>query len=73
MLIIEFLKDGNMKIDMKTKINSIDSSGYNPKSQISSGSYSIKFFQDTSAVRNNISEYTKNNIIPINNIIDTNL
>lgn len=62
-----------MKIDMKTKINSIDSSGYNPKSQISSGSYSIKFFQDTSAVRNNISEYTKNNIIPINNIIDTNL
>ena len=73
MLIIEFLKDGNMKIDMKTKINRIDSSGYNPKSQISSGSYSIKFFQDTSAVRNNISEYTKNNIIPINNIIDTNL
>lgn len=66
---IEHLKVGNMKINMKTKVVNINSSGYNPKIQISSGLYSIKFFQETSAVRNTLSEYTKNKIIPINNLI----
>lgn len=58
-----------MKINMKTKVVNINSSGYNPKVQISSGLYSVKFFQETSAVKNTLSEYTKNKIIPINNLI----
>ena len=57
-----------MKINMKTKVVNINSSGYNPKVQIS-GLYSVKFFQETSAVKNTLSEYTKNKIIPINNLI----
>ncbi len=58
-----------MKINMKTKVVNINSSGYNPKIQISSGLYSVKFFQETSVVKNTLSEYTKNKIIPINNLI----
>jgi hypothetical protein len=65
------LKVGNTKfnINMKTKIHSISTSGYNPKIQTSSGSYSIKFFQETTAVKNTIAEFTQNKVIPMNNII----
>lgn len=58
-----------MKISMKTKVININSSGYNPKNQISSGLYSVKFFQETSAVKNTLSEYIKNKEIPIDNLI----
>ena len=54
---------------MKTKIFNINSSGYNPKIQISSGLYSVKFFHETTAVKSTLSEYTKNKVITINNLI----
>lgn len=58
-----------MKIDMETKKIKISDSGYNPKIQISTGMYSVKFYQDNSAVKNTTAEYIKNKTIPISNLI----
>ena len=54
---------------MKTNTNSISTSGYNPKIQTASGSYSIKYFHETTAVKNTIAEFTQNKVIPMNNLI----
>ncbi|MDB9209107.1 hypothetical protein [Odoribacter splanchnicus] len=54
---------------MKTKVNKISNTGYNPKVQLMTNSYSTKFFQENSAIKNTTAEFIKNRIIPINNTI----
>lgn len=63
------MKVGNMKIDMKTKKYGIYESGYNPKIQLGSGSFSTKFFYESSAVKNTVSDKTKNKTIVVSNSI----
>ena len=59
-----------MKVgNMKTKVNKISNTGYNPKVQLMTNSYSTKFFQENSAIKNTTAELIKNRIIPINNTI----
>lgn len=48
---------------MKKNDYNINSSGYNPKIQISSGLYSITFYQDKTAVRTVLSKYNQNKIL----------
>ncbi len=58
-----------MKTDMKTKVYKIVESGYNPKIQLGSNSFSTKFFYENSAVKNTVSEKIKNKTIPVFNLI----
>jgi len=58
-----------INITIKTNTHSISTSGYNPKIQTASGSYSIKYFHETTAVKNTIAEFTQNKVIPMNNLI----
>lgn len=44
-------------------------SGYNPKIQISTGTYSTKYYYESSAVKNTVAEIIKNKTIPISNTI----
>jgi hypothetical protein len=62
------MKDGNMKIKtnyMKTKAYKISNTGYNPKTQLMTNSYSAKIFQEGSSVKNTTVEVLKNRAMPI--------
>jgi len=59
-----------MKTDMKTKNGKILDSGYNPKIQITTNSFSAKFFHENSAVKNTTAEMMKNKTITISNLIN---
>jgi len=63
------MKAGNMKVDMKTKDHKISDSGYNPKIQIATNSFSTKFFYENSAAKNTTAEQLKNKTIIISNSI----
>ncbi|MDR1882204.1 MAG: hypothetical protein LBR26_05405 [Prevotella sp.] len=54
---------------MKTKKYEISESGYNPKIQLGSNSFSVKFFYENSAVKNTVSERIRNKAITISNSI----
>lgn len=68
-MITEPLKVGNMKINMKTRVYKTSDTGYNPKIQITTGSFSATPFVETSAVKNTTAEIIKNKTIPISNTI----
>lgn len=68
---IEQMKAGNMKINMETKDFKTQNSGYNPKIQMTTNSFSAKFFYDNSVVKNTTAELLKNRSIIINNNITT--
>jgi hypothetical protein len=63
------MRVGNIKIDMETKINKISNSGYNPKIQSSTNSFSTKLFYDNSVVKNTTSEILKNRTIAVSDSI----
>lgn len=60
-----FLKVGNMKIEIKTNSPIILESGYNPKVQISTSTYSTKYYYECSATKNTVADIIKNKTIPI--------
>lgn len=68
-MIIELLKVGNMKTDIKTKNYTIFESGYNPKIQLMSNSYTVKLFYENSTVKNTTADIIKNKTIVISNEI----
>lgn len=54
---------------MKTKNFKTQNSGYNPKIQMTTNSFSAKFFHDNSVVKNTTAELLKNRSIIVNNEI----
>jgi hypothetical protein len=68
-VIAEQTRAGNMKIKMGTKNLKSQESGYNPKIQITTSSFSAKLFHDNSIVKNTTAELMKNRSIIINNDI----
>lgn len=58
-----------MKINMETKNLITQKSGYNPKIQITTNSFSARLFHDNSVVKNTTAELFKNRSIIINNDI----
>lgn len=60
-MITEFLKVGNMK----TEKRKIYESGYNPKIQLCSNSFTARLFCESSAVKNTISDRLKNKTVVI--------
>ena len=58
-----------MKINMETKNLLTQKSGYNPKIQITTNSFSARLFHDNSVVKNTTAELFKNRSIIINNDI----
>lgn len=58
-----------MKIDMKTKNYTISESGYNPKIQLMSNSFTVKLFYENSTVKNTTADVIKNKTIVISNEI----
>lgn len=58
----------NKHYDMKTKLNEPLSTGYNPKFELMTNSYSTKYFQESSAVKNTVAEIIKNKTILLPNI-----
>lgn len=58
-----------MKINMETKNLITQKSGYNPRVQMTTSSFSAKLFHDNSIVKNTTAELMKNRSIIINNDI----
>lgn len=58
-----------MKINMETKKLITQKSGYNPKIQMTTSSFSAKLFHDNSVVKNTTAELLKNRSIIIHNDI----
>lgn len=63
------MKVGNMNNNMETKTYTVSGTGYNPKFQLTSGSYCASIYQENSAVKNTTAELIKNKTIPVNNEI----
>ena len=63
------MKAGNTKINMETKNSTTQKSGYNPKIQMSTNSFSTKLFHDNSVVKNTTSEIMKNRSVIVTNEI----
>lgn len=63
------MKVGNTIINMEAEISKITNSGYNPKVQSFTNSFSAKLFHDNSVVKNTTSELLKNRSITLNNSI----
>lgn len=68
-MIIEFLKVGNMKTKMQNGKIKIYESGYNPKIQLCSNSFTAKLFYENSAVKNTISDRLNNKTVVVSNSI----
>lgn len=58
-----------MKTEMKNEKCKIYESGYNPKIQLYSNSFTVKLFYENSAVKNTISDRLKNKTVVISNSI----
>lgn len=58
-----------MKTEMKNEKCKTYESGYNPKVQLCSNSFTAKLFYENSAVKNTISDRLKNKTIIISNSI----
>lgn len=58
-----------MNIEIKSNFPIVLESGYNPKIQISTNTYSTKFYYESSAVKNTVADIIKNKTIPILNTI----
>lgn len=58
-----------MNTEMKNEKCKIYESGYNPKIQLYSNSFTAKLFYENSAVKNTISDRLKNNTVVISNSI----
>lgn len=58
-----------MKTEIKTNYPIVLETGYNPKIQISTGTYSAKFYYENSAVKNTVADVIKNRTMPISNTI----
>lgn len=58
-----------MRTDMKTKSYKISESGYNPKIQLGSNSFSTKVFYENSAAKNTTADIMKNRTIVVTNEI----
>lgn len=58
-----------MKIDMKTRNYKLLESGYNPRIQLGSNSFSTKVFHENSAVKNTTADRMKNKSILFSNEI----
>lgn len=58
-----------MNIEIKSNFPIILESGYNPKIQISTNTYSTKFYHESSAVKNTVADIIKNKTLPILNTI----
>lgn len=54
---------------METKVNKISNTGYNPKIELMTNSYSTKFYYENSAVKNTTADSVKNKTITISNEI----
>lgn len=58
-----------MKTEIKVKPKTDSGSGYTPKIELSTGTYSASYFYQNSAVKNTTAEILKNRTIVISNII----
>ncbi len=54
---------------MKTRINKVSISGYNPKIELKTNSYSASYFYESSATKNTVADIIKNKSIIISNEI----
>ncbi|MDR0614114.1 MAG: hypothetical protein LBG45_11755 [Dysgonamonadaceae bacterium] len=54
---------------MKTKVNKVSISGYNPKTELKTNSYSASYFHENSATKNTVADVIKNKSIIISNEI----
>lgn len=54
---------------METKVNKISNTGYNPKIELMTNSYSTKFYYENSTVKNTTADIIKNKTITISNEI----
>jgi len=57
-----------MKINTMA-LSKISSTGYNPKTELRTNSYSAKLFSENSAVKNTTAEFIKNKTVIISNEI----
>lgn len=58
---------------MKTDNLKFFDTGYNPRIQITSNSFSTKYFYENSSVKDTTSEMIKDKTVPINNLIKKNI
>ena len=60
------MKNNTMKTSTDKKIFD---TGYNPKIQIMTNSYSTKYFHESSAMKNTTADIVKNKTIPVSNTV----